>query len=345
MKKLFNDLRHFTSRWSKYAKGGGIGLITLALAVVMLAGNVWAYSPLEEANTSAAFATHRTEDTPAWIDLLRMRQDPAGTTITVWDIDNYTSNYKTSADGEWIDGSAYTNYMIAWYDQTGYGKHVTQTTVALQPKLVFNVRNGRAAVYFPGDAVRYLQGQVSSVYVTNAYSSILSGVEYEGVSKTATNSYGLPGIFMDSQGYFGLHHGIYGSTWGLHAYNWDTNEDVASWTSLALSTWYAVCWRKTGTAVNIYINGASAASASTGNTSSLAYSFIIGSNVSGMPMTGYIDQIYIYSNSITTTQITNISNYILTPPPTPTATPTPIPAPSGLKPKGKFFPNSWEWWK
>lgn len=35
MKKLFNILRHFTSRWSKSAKGGGLGLITLALAVVL----------------------------------------------------------------------------------------------------------------------------------------------------------------------------------------------------------------------------------------------------------------------------------------------------------------------
>ena len=43
------------------------------------------------------------------------------------------------------DGS---DYIAAWYDQSGYGKNATQTNQVYKPLWVDNVKNGRPVVRF-----------------------------------------------------------------------------------------------------------------------------------------------------------------------------------------------------
>lgn len=106
-----------------------------------------------------AYATERSTGCPADVALMKVRRDD-DVELEIYDILPGTSQYKTSAGGNWIDGSSNSFYVKIWYDQTGSGKDLSQSTNSYQPKLVFNAQNGMAMV--EGDGVDdYLLGSDS----------------------------------------------------------------------------------------------------------------------------------------------------------------------------------------
>ena len=57
-------------------------------------------------------------------------------------------NLDTSAIATWLGGGS--GFIMNWYDQSGNGRHSTQTTVAAQPLYVASGQNGKPIIRFDG---------------------------------------------------------------------------------------------------------------------------------------------------------------------------------------------------
>lgn len=261
MKKLFNILRNFTSRWSKSAKGGGLGLTTLALAVIMLAGKAWAWS-------EAYSNTHG--GTADWTEAY----DSAGK----FALTQYSTSHR-------IDASSNAVEVWGGYKLTG---------IAAQTDFIYRLDMYDYSTY-PRSMKDHvgLRVQAAGSFPTNGYYFYCTGA--------ATES----GYWQPT-----------GCTWG----------SVTNTAYGGAYVWGRYDFRITGsgwsTVVTVFDSIGRTMSAFTNPSLNLA---------SGTVAHGYSTCNY-YSGYCTRS---NIYVYDL----------SAIPASSGLKPKGKFLPNSWEWWK
>ncbi len=177
-----------------YVEEGYSNTVTLTMSFVDEANTAIPtdFSPL------CAYATERLEGCPSGVAIMKVRRDD-NAEFDIYDILPGTSQYKTSSGGNWIDGSSNTFYVKTWYDQSGYGRDVSQSTNSYQPKLVFNAQNGMAMV--EGDGV--------DDYLKRAYDSSLD---------SPTELTIVAGIAMQSLNTNYSQRHVSGNTWRLFSY-------------------------------------------------------------------------------------------------------------------------------
>lgn len=72
------------------------------------------------------------------------------------DIGFVGGNFDSMTYSTFIGGGS--GFVTKWYDQSGNGNDVSQTTAANQPQLLLNQQNGRAGIKFTGGSTTYLTG-------------------------------------------------------------------------------------------------------------------------------------------------------------------------------------------
>lgn len=188
-------------------------------------------------------------------------------TSTLLDVSNGSV---VTTDGSPV-GMAKSKVAVGGVDQCGY-----QATAGARPVLKTGIVNGKSVLRFDG---------TDDVYTTNTRSgdtaggTTLGGTLFSYTQKVAifglsipaadaaqANVYQNDAVLSDAGAFILLHVSNLNATdLTMHAYNWDTNADVATHV-LTKNTFAVVTVKHQGGNINIRINGGSWATVATGST-------------------------------------------------------------------------------
>lgn len=207
-----------------------------------------AFSPLDLGPTGA-YATHRFASNSNEF-ILRLRGDVAGE-LDIWDIQEGTSNYKTSSTDSWTDGSGDTWHVVRWYDQLDDSRSLYVASAGNQPLFTFDVKSGQGSIGRRDDNSLAMLNNSSNpnmdIYIDADLGYIFDNVRFDQAGATATGSscFSLSETMKDGYWYLAITRGIRSGTDGIYIYNWDGIETFTYATPYVLQTWYTVCWEHT----------------------------------------------------------------------------------------------------
>jgi len=244
------------------------------------------FAPLTLTPTGA-YATHRLEGCASSY-ILRMRDSLTWEEIDVYDFQQDTEYYQTSAGGDWINGTGRSFTVKTLYDQTGNSRHFsTQVTAARQPVLVFNAVNGFPALAFDGvDDYFQAVGFTTDNFINAAAGHIAVHARPEGDPVAQVEAWPLPGIVSDAGDDWNWVGISFGNKDGggdkVHAWNFDVsyNERDAQ-AAINRDTWYALEWVLGSAKQKLYLDGIQADSVDTGNVGYMTGEMRIGAGGSG----------------------------------------------------------------
>lgn len=218
---------------------------------------------------TAGFATHRFPSMASTY-ILKVRRINAADEVDVWDFQQNTSNYKLTPGGGWIDGSGETFYVTYWYDQTGNGNDIEQSTESNQPGLLLNVHNGWPILNFDGinDSLANIAGKTLENYIAADNGTLISYNAFSGTPKANDVIFNLPGIIGDvGTGYLNIMRGIFptGGDDRIWFYHWDGDEDYVG-AAYITDRWYVLGWEHHGNVLRGYIDGVDVGETPSGNT-------------------------------------------------------------------------------
>ena len=188
-------------------------------------------------------------------------------------------------------------YVVTWYDQSGNGNNVTQSTALAQPQIVvggsIHAINGKAAVLFDGLSTSLPRANATlNAYVINSVSSPSAFGAVNSIARQLNGTSGVPWYLrIDASGQLLFVKDVLG---------------LITTSAIPLAPMVATGVRTDGTNSNLYLNGSVPPLASTAapmSTASTVGNFSIGQHPGGgQNYNGYIAEIMIYSSDFTTTQ-------------------------------------------
>lgn len=160
-------------------------------------------------------------------------------------------------------------FVRTWYDQSGNGKHATQTTNASQARIVNSgslvTKNGKPAISIAGTGDHFRVDGLSGatrldyffvkdtadtqyVYLSNVVEDRIGLIAHSGSSNTTVAvSFGSPSLFANGSSASIIdRNAVYSS---LNGYKLETilNSSLSAWTTVALFNYSTSSWGFTGT--------------------------------------------------------------------------------------------------
>ena len=261
-------------------------------------------------NPSGAFATHRLVGIQS-IYILKARRIVAADVVDIYDFQLGTSNYKLTAVGSWIDGSAETFYLETLYDQSGNTRNFIQVTEVDQPQLLLNSRNGYPSFQFDGSTDRLRNSATADDFIDNNLGVLIVNMKPTGATPPVGQPYLGDVALGDADGWINISRANLSGTDRIWVNNFNSGETFVEVT-YSVNAWIVITWRHVGGNLYAYKNGALVGSITSGNTGAMAAPMISGDgDFSTEYYNGEINQYYLFDADLTPTQIKNLSTYII----------------------------------
>ncbi len=204
------------------------------------------YDPLDD-NPTGAFATHRFAGNTTE-NILRIRGSVTGE-VDIWDIQSGTSNYKTTEEGDWVDGSGESWWVVRWYDQLNDSRSWYENSGGNQPLLYFDDRNDLPSVGHT-NTLTWLKDTTNptlDVYMNTATGYAFTTQRYTGTAPVAVLPWSLFKSFLTSTAVWGIVRGDFSGVGDdIYAYENITERYLqGSGGAYSTSTWYVIIWEHT----------------------------------------------------------------------------------------------------
>ncbi|MCK4960593.1 MAG: hypothetical protein KAT00_14370, partial [Planctomycetes bacterium] len=238
--------------------------------------------------------------------IMRVRRGSDNVDIDIWDVNRYTSEYKTSELGSWIDGSSDTYFVDTLYNQMGTGNDAKQQgNDAWQPELLLNNRNGYPTMAFDGTDDRLIGVNMSGYINTNLY-TVTAHYKPTGTSPTQPEYWQLP-CLIGEECYMQMSRGILTSLtdkiWFGH---WDGAANQLG-IDYNIGEWAGWAQRFVSGVLSGIKNGSQKVTASEGSLGGLC-NLAIG-ETNGDVLEGEINHIYVFDKDLSDNEIAGIYTF------------------------------------
>lgn len=202
-------------------------------------------------------------------------------------------------------------YIKTWYDQSGNGKNLTQTTTSYQPRIVnagsLETSNDKPAAYFDGGDYMYNSAMTGFISGANLTSFLVGSIS------ASSSIWGRLAVLQktgDADDYTtSTSMNLLGGNGTTTDVSCDTNNSGVNMTVASATLFQAVCYHDSSNNLYGYINGALHGTDSISNSIAPDY-LVVGASRSGSSITdnftGYVSEVIIYNSALSGSNIVSV---------------------------------------
>lgn len=206
-----------------------------------------------------------------------------------------------AADSSTVTFSSGSN-VNSWNDKSGNGRNMTPPAVGNAPTYT-----GNALRFSNASSQRLVGAQSSNLITASQYTIFLVGNPISSPSAYVAG-YTNAAFYGDTEGYWSLYAM---NTNVVGVYNWDGNADLTQ-QSYTLNTNGLFTTQHASGAITLRINGNTASSTNSGNTTNLTGSFQLGRQWNRSEhLDCSIQEVIIYNTALTTSQVQAVEGYLV----------------------------------